>query len=127
MIFDAGVEYGMKSIVIGVRLAQELSSLAISQAKPLIDMAKELRPDATQIAKEAGLAMGGEFAGRMFDYFETKLPAPGKQEAPIQNPLLDMFYRTFQSTINRLYKIPGSNEPGATTPGFVDKRGKQGG
>ena len=73
-IFDSGVEYGMKSILIGVRVAQELSKMGIDQAGPIIRMAQELRQNEGQVAKDTGAAMGAELAGRMFDYLEEKLP-----------------------------------------------------
>jgi len=119
-IFDAGVSYGMRSILIGVRVAQELSSLAIAQARPLIDMAKEMHPDTGQIAKETGIAMGGEIAGRMFDFMEQKLP----QKADIAmapDPMRGLMARNMEMMFNRLVGMVGGVPPGST-PGLVDKR-----
>jgi hypothetical protein len=41
--FEDGVHYGINSILIGVRVAQELSRMGIEQARPLISMAQEMR------------------------------------------------------------------------------------
>lgn len=50
-IFDAGVEYGFKSILVGVRIAQELSAMGVQQASPIIQMAKEMRESEGQAAQ----------------------------------------------------------------------------
>ena len=123
-IFDSGVEYGMMSILVGVRVAQELSSLAIAQTKPLIDIAKEMHPDTGQIAKETGVAMGGEIAGRMFDFMEQRLPQKG-DIAMAPDPFKGLAARTMETIMNRLTGQMFGGQVGPT-PGFVDKRGQGG-
>jgi len=56
-VFDAGVQYGMSCILIGVRVAQELSKMGIEQAGPLIKMAQELRAGSDETAKNVGRAL----------------------------------------------------------------------
>ena len=123
-IFDSGVEYGMKSILIGVRVAQELSSLAIAQARPLIDMAKEIHPDTGQIAKETGVAMGGEIAGRMFDFMEQRLPQKS-DIAMAPDPMKGLAARTMETIMNQMTGMMFGGQVGPT-PGMVDKRGQGG-
>jgi hypothetical protein len=125
--FNAGVVWATRSILTGVRLAQELSSLAISQAKPLIDMAKEMRPDASQIAKETGLAMGGEMAGKMFDFMEQRIPAKA-DIATVADPMKGLMARTMETMMNRLTGMMSGTQVGPAVgpaPGFVDKRAQQ--
>jgi hypothetical protein len=52
-VFDAGVNYAMKNIVIAVRICQELSAMGIAQSKPLLGMAQELRQSDSQAATAA--------------------------------------------------------------------------
>ena len=57
-VFDAGVEYGVRSVLVGVRVAQELSAMGVQQAMPLIKMAQEMRESEAHAAK----ILAGEFA-----------------------------------------------------------------
>lgn len=119
-IFDSGVEYGMKSILIGVRVAQELSKMGIDQAGPIIRMAQEMRQTEGQVAKETGLAMGGEIAGRLFDFMDQRLP----QKADIAQspkPFEGLMARTMETMINRMTGQMFGDTVGPT-PGMVDKR-----
>ena len=50
-VFDAGVEYGVRSVLVGVRVAQELSAMGVQQAVPIIKMAQEMREAEGQAAK----------------------------------------------------------------------------
>lgn len=119
-IFDSGVEYGMKSILIGVRVAQELSKMGIDQAGPIIRMAQEMRQTEGQVAKETGIAMGGEIAGRMFDFMEQRLPQKS-DIAMAPDPMKGLMARTMETMINRMtgQMFGGGVGP---TPGLVDKR-----
>ncbi|MBW2109820.1 MAG: hypothetical protein JRI36_14340, partial [Deltaproteobacteria bacterium] len=123
-IFDSGVEYGMKSILIGVRVAQELSKMGIDQAGPIIRMAQELRQSEGQVAKDTGAAMGAELAGRMFDYLEDKLPKKA-DIAMAPDPMKGLMARTMETLINKLTGQMLGVQAGPT-PGLVDKRGQGG-
>ena len=57
-MFDAGVQYGVKSVLIGVRVAQELSAMGVQQAVPIIKMAQEMR----QAEGQAAQVIAGELA-----------------------------------------------------------------
>jgi len=127
-VFDSGVAYGMKSILIGVRVAQELSKMGIDQATPIIKMAQEMRQTEGQVAKETGLVMGETIAGKLFEYMESKLPQKA-DIATVPKPFEGIFARAFETALsqftNRLMGVPpqqGSNLP----PGWVDKSKKGG-
>jgi len=59
--FNEGVSYGANSILAGIRAAQALSSLGVSQATPVIQMAKEMR----QAEGQAAQAIASELAQAM--------------------------------------------------------------
>jgi len=121
--FNAGVEWATRSILTGTRLSQELSSLGIAQAGPLIQMAKQMHPDTPQIVKEAGVAMGGEIAGRLFDYLETKLPQKA-DIATVPKPFEGIFARTMEMALDyltRTFMGMPSTQGTSPPPGWVDK------
>ena len=120
--FNAGVEWATRSILTGIRLSQELSSLGIAQAGPLIKMAQQMNPDAGQIAKETGLAMGGEIAGKMFELMqqkETKKP----DIAQVPDPMKGVLARMMETIVNQLTGQVFGGQAGSA-PSFVDKRGQ---
>jgi hypothetical protein len=50
-VFDHGVHYGIRSVLVGVRVAQELSAMGVQQATPIIKMAQEMRMSESEAAK----------------------------------------------------------------------------
>jgi len=129
-IFNSGVEYGMKSILIGVRVAQELSKMGIDQATPIIKMAQEMRQTEGQVARDTGLAMGETIAGKLFDFIEQRLPQkPDIAQTP--NPMKGLMARTMETMMSRLMGMAfGGGKGGGgevpPTPGLIDRR-EQGG
>jgi len=124
-VFDAGVEYGMKSILIGVRVAQELSKMGIDQAVPIIKMAQEMRQTEGQVAKETGMSMGGEIAGRLFEYMEQKFPQQKPDIAHAPDPMKGLMARTMETLMNHITGMMFGGQVGPT-PGLVDKRNQGG-
>jgi len=57
--FEQGMKFGMSCIVIGVRLAQEMSAIGIQQAKPLVEMARDMRSGEQAAAKSATIEAAG--------------------------------------------------------------------
>lgn len=96
--FGSGVEYGMKTIMIGIRAAQELSSMAISQATPLINMSKELMAanQSSTRAEQAVHALGQYLEGRL-DSMEGRRPDVSQSARPMEAALA----RTLETFINR--------------------------
>jgi len=122
-IFDSGVDYGMKSILIGVRVAQELSKMGIDQAGPIIRMAQEMRQTEGQVAKETGMVMGETIASKMFDYIEQRLPQKA-DIATVQDPMKGLMARTMETMMNQLTGMAFGGQVGPT-PGLVDKRAQK--
>ena len=56
--FNKGVNYGVNTIMAGIRSAQELSSLGIAQATPIIKMAQEMRQAEGRAAQELAAQLG---------------------------------------------------------------------
>ena len=121
-IFDAGVEYGMKSILIGVRVAQELSKMGIEQATPIIKMAQEMRQAEGQAAQVAAQEAARETAAQVSAYFDQKEPDIASTPSPMEG----MFARVMESTLNNLMSkmFPGG---GTETPlGFTTEKKQKG-
>ena len=97
-VFDAGVEYGMKSILIGVRIAQELSKMGIEQATPIIKMAQEMRQAEGQAAQAAAQEAAREAATQVAAYFDQKKPSVASTSSPME----EMIARMMETTLNRL-------------------------
>lgn len=119
-VFVAGMKYEAFNVIRGIRLAQELSKMGIDQAGPIIKMAQEMRQTEGQVAKETGMAMGAEIAGKMFDYMEQKLPAKS-DIAMAPDPFRGLAARTLETMMNRMIGTAFGGQPGPT-PGLVDKR-----
>lgn len=99
-IFDAGVTYGMKALVAGVRLAQELSQMGISQASPVIRMAQELRAGAGESAREAGQVAAENALAGAIEYLAQQ--KPGKVDiATVQNPMMGIFARALEPAMTQ--------------------------
>jgi len=126
-IFDAGVSYGIRSLVVAIKIVQELSQIGISQTTPLIKIAQELRQAEGKIAQETGAAMGATMAEKMFDFIDQRLPQPGAKTdiATTPRPMEGMMARTFEMMFNRMQGMMFGVQPGPT-PGLVDKRGQGG-
>ncbi|MFC1910285.1 hypothetical protein ACFLXC_03195 [Chloroflexota bacterium] len=56
--FVAGMKYEAKNIIRGIRIAQELNKMGLEQAKPVIEMAKEMRQAEGQAAQVLAAQFG---------------------------------------------------------------------
>ena len=117
-IFDAGVTYGMKALVAGVRLAQELSQMGISQASPVIRMAQELRAGAGESAREAGQVAAENALAGAIEYLSQQ--KPGKIDiATLPNPMMGILARAMEpaltQALGKMFSIFGGQpaQPGA--------------
>ena len=88
--FNKGVRYGADTILAGIRAAQDLSSLGIAQATPIIKMAQEMR----QAEGQAAQALASEFAQAVQGSNQTILEALHNlnlsQQAGSTNPMQRM-------------------------------------
>ena len=118
-IFDSGVEYGVRSVLVGVRVAQELSAMGVQQAVPIIKMAQEMRESEGQAAKiiaaelaEATLEGNKDLKGALH-----QLGSQMTASAP--NPMMSMMVGALQpilgQTIERMMRGFSTGKQGQTT------------
>lgn len=62
--FAMGMKYGAKMVMVGVRIAQELSTIGVQQARPLIELAREQRAGEEAAAERASIEAANEAADR---------------------------------------------------------------
>jgi hypothetical protein len=121
-VFDAGVEYGMKSILIGVRIAQELSKMGIEQASPIIKMAQEMRLAEGQAAQVAAQEAARETASQVVAYFDQKKPDIASTPSPMEGVFARVLEGTLGSLMNKMF--PGGG--GETPLGFTIEKKQKG-
>lgn len=120
MVFDAGVEYGVRSVMVGVRVAQELSAMGVQQAVPIIKMAQEMRESEGQAAR----LLASEFAEATLEANSDLKGAIGQlgqqMNASAPNPMLaymmPLLMPEVQKLMQRFGGAPGSGGP-ASQPG----------
>lgn len=93
-VFEAGMKFGMGCILLGIRLAQEVSAMGVQQAKPLIEMAKDMRAGEAQVARAAAFEAAGEVVhevGGMMTVLEKQIQSVSASPIPPDNPFAPMF------------------------------------
>ena len=119
-VFDAGVMYGMRSILVGVKVAQELSKMAIDQASPLIKMAQEMRASEGKAAGEVAREAANEAAMGVAGYFEEKKPWLAASPDPMKALLVDMLRPVMENVIKQV--TPGAAGEQSSPPGFTRRK-----
>jgi len=99
--FNKGVNYGATTILVGIRSAQELSSLGIAQATPIIKMAQEMRQAEGQAAQEmaAQLAQSNMQSSHQILGAINNLAA-SQPNAP--NPMAQIFAETMKPLLQQV-------------------------
>jgi len=121
-IFERGLKAGATLLVLGVRVAQELSSIGIKQAEPIMAMSKSMREGEALAAKSAASEAADQAAGRVAAYFDpivSKLSAP----ASGSDPMKSMMVKAMEPLVNRMISklVPGTGPPQA--PGWEVTKG----
>lgn len=108
-VFDAGVHYGVSSVLMGVRVAQELSAMGVQQASPIIKMAQEMRESEGQAAQ----VIAGQLAEATLDNNRGILEAIKAQGvASSPNPMLTALTQTMMPILQQsLGKFMGAFVP----------------
>jgi len=110
-IFERGLKAGATLIVLGVRVAQELSNVGIQQAKPIMDMARSMREGEGLAAKDAASEAAERVGGHIANIFG---PAFDRLARPVEgsDPMKAMMVRTMEPMMNRMMNIfaPGSTQ-----------------
>ena len=91
--FNEGLIYGVNSIMAGIRAAQELSSLGITQATPIIKMAKGMRKAEGQAAQEAANSLAQltmQSNQQIMAAIHDVAASQGKEQPPATNPMMDL-------------------------------------
>ena len=120
--FEKGIKFGASLIVLGVRVAQELSAVGIQQAKPLIEMSREMRAGEVQAAKSASIEAAESVGNQVYGALQPtitqvaelteqmgKLKQDDKQSAnadPFRQMLIKQMEPLFTAMIQKL--IPGA-------------------
>ncbi len=126
VVFDAGVQYGIRSVLVGVRVAQELSAMGVQQALPIINMAKEMRESEGQAAR----IIAGELAEATLESNKQILAAIGQQAiAQSPNPMLAMMTQTMQPLLSQamgnLMTMFQPKQPPGSQPSQNNQPGEQ--
>lgn len=109
--FEKGIKFGANLIVLGVRVAQELSNLGVQQARPIIDMARSMREGEALAAKSAAMEAATEAAGMVAQQFGPAIANLTKSSEA--DPMKGMMARTMEPIIQRLMNqfLPGGDAP----------------
>lgn len=110
--FEKGMKFGANLVVMGVRVAQELSTIGIQQAKPIMDMAKTMREGETLAARGAAAEAAAMAAGQVERNIAPYLAAMGKSAEGV-NPMQGMMAKMFEPIMMNVMSkfIPGMTAP----------------
>jgi len=110
--FEKGLKFGANMIVLGVRVAQELSNLGVQQARPLIELSKEMRTGEAAAAKSAATEAAMTTAALVQQNMMPYLSNIPKADAGA-DPMKAMMARTMGPILERLMSgiIPGGEKP----------------
>ena len=129
--FEKGVRTGLGMAVLGIRMAQELSALGITQAQPIIKMAESMRQGekiaAQSASAEAAMAVGQDIRGTLGPVLAEvasridALDASSRSASP--NPMASMMARVLEpqmtNMMNRVFAafpaVGGGMVPPTTT------------
>ncbi len=68
-MFESGMKFGMSTIVLAVRITQELAAMGTMQIRPLVDMARDMRKGEIDAAKGLSKDAAGAAAEKIADAF----------------------------------------------------------
>ena len=100
--FNDGVMHGARSILAGIRAAQELSSMGIAQAKPLIQMAAEMRQAEGQAAQEMAAQLGQAIHQGNANVINTLNSLASQRQPSDADPMASMIASTVQPYFQQL-------------------------
>lgn len=118
--FEKGLKFGANMVVLGVRIAQELTQLGVQQAQPLIAMSKSMREGEVGAAKAAASEAAMLAAIQVQENLKPALehlsrPLP----APEQDPMQAMMVRMLEPYMKNVMKgmVPGMGGMGSMPGG----------
>jgi hypothetical protein len=116
-VFDAGVNYAMKNIVIAVRICQELSAMGIAQSKPLLGMAQELRQSDSQAATAAAQLASERVLANVMPQLAELREATKNVSKPVTPPAKNMD-EVFSRPLGKIMEVMTDQMIGRMFPGF---------
>jgi len=124
-VFDAGVEYGVRSVLVGVRVAQELSAMGVQQAVPIIKMAQEMREAEGQAAKVIAAELAGATLEGNRD-LKAALQQLGNQiQTSGPNPFASMMSGVMQPALSQAMQQLMGSFMGQAMPGAPPSAGQE--
>lgn len=122
--FEHGMKFGASMLVLGVRVAQELSNMGLQQARPIMDMANAMRQGEAEAAKgaaaEAAMLAAGQVSSEMMPMFASL----SKEKAAGGDPMKSMMARTMEPMMQKIMNMfmPGTaGETGGIPSGWTRK------
>ena len=118
-VFVAGMRYEAMNVIRGIRMAQELNKMGLEQAKPVIEMAKEMRQAEGQAAQTIAAQFGQftmqgnqQIIGAIHELAETQ--SQGQQTSEMDpmtkifvNAMLPHAQQAIGQLFSGLFKKPG--------------------
>jgi len=120
--FEVGMKFGMMSIISGIRIAQELSQIGVQQARPLVDMARDMRSGEAAAARAAATEAAADAAGQVQNNLAPFLSRMDSRLSSIErprtgNPMQDMMVRMMEPLMQQtIQKIMPGMAPGQQGP-----------
>jgi len=130
--FRAGMRFGMMSIISGIRIAQELSQIGVQQARPLVEMARDMRQGEANAAKAASTEAAYNVANQLnasiqpaLQEIEGRLNSLQQPRVSSGNPMSDMMVRMMEPMVQN---VVSKFTPGAlpAPSGWTKKRKESG-
>lgn len=119
--FEAGLKFGASMLVLGVRVAQELSNMGMQQVNPVIAMANAMRAGEAAAAKDAAAEAAIMAAEEVKDGMMPILAGLHKETAAASDPMKQMVTNMFQPMLQRLLGtiMPGVGGTGNMPQGWT--------
>ena len=120
--FEVGMKFGMMSIISGIRIAQELSQIGVQQARPLVEMARDMRSGEAAAARAAAIEAAGDAAGQVQNNLAPFLSQMDSRLSSIEkprtgNPMQDMMVRMMEPIMQQtMQKLMPGMKPGQIGP-----------
>lgn len=125
--FEQGLKFGMSLVIMGVRVAQELSGIGVAQAKPIVEMAKSMREGEAMASKNAAGEAAMEAAGMVQQSLMPILANLQKNSGGGSeggDPVKAMMVRTMEPIMQKLMGgMLGRLVPGAQPPQLTQGQG----
>lgn len=127
--FESGMKFGMSTLVLAMRMVQELSSVGINNVKPLIDLTKSVREGEGAAFKsgadEAAMKTANAVGQSLYPAISSLEEAASKLSSNNQgNPMQAMMVRTMEPLIQNLMGrlIPGIGGGQTSGSGWTRKQ-----